>query len=336
MGRKRKNKNKFSIDRFVISIVITLAILAYIFVFEPNINLDFLISNQSAEVDATSISYDDLQIDSSKFNVLYLYVGQADSAFITIGEKTMLIDAGNDSDGDYIVQFLTDQGISKIDYLIGTHIDEDHIGGMDEVINAFEIGHLYMPYSTSDKTTYKNVKSAIEKKGSKIENVKIGDNFKLDSVACKVMSVDNTEKESSNDSSIVMQLTYKNNKFLFMGDLSETGESKINWEDVDVLKVGHHGSNSSSSESFLKQVKPEYSVISDGVDNKYGHPGESTLKRLNNIGTAIFRTDTQGTIWITSDGDNIEVKLVDINLDGATQNSTSCWPLKSYDYEMCA
>lgn len=322
-----KNKGKITTEKIIINIILIIGILVGVFAFQPEFDKNF--------VEAKKISYQELQIDKDKLNVLYLNVGQADSIFITQGDTTMLIDAGNDADGDYVVNFLKDQGIKKLDYVIGTHADEDHIGGMDEIINAFEIGHFYMPYVTTTKVTYKNIQKAINQKGYKIENINIGDTFNLSEVNCKVMSVDNKEKETTNDSSIVIQMNYKDNKFLFTGDMSETIEKTIKWEDIDVLKVGHHGSSSSSCSSFLKQIKPEYAVISCGIDNKYGHPTDAALDRLEKIGSAVFRTDKQGTIWIISDGINIEVNQIDISLDGNSVK-TSYLQSKSYEYKICA
>ena len=204
-------------------------------------------------------------IDQNKLNILYFDVGQADSQLITYKEKTLLIDAGNIKDGEKLVNGIKNLGITKLDYVIGTHVHEDHIGGMSYIIDEFKIGEFYLPYNT--KTTsnyYKTLLTSLMKKEVGITEANIGDKIQLEDIVCEIMSVDNSEPEDANNSSIVVQINYGNLKYLFMGDATSKNEKSRNWEDIDVLKVGHHGSNTSSSEEFLNSILPEIAIISVG------------------------------------------------------------------------
>lgn len=229
----------------------------------------------------------------------------------------MLIDAGNVEDGENIVNQLKSLNISKIDYLIGTHIHEDHVGGMDKVVDAFDIGTIYMPYNESSTAKYyERLLTSIQTKGLKLTKVEQGSSFSVGEVNCTVKHVDHTEPTEPNNASIILQLDYKNHKYLFMGDAEKQVEQSANWEDIDVLKIGHHGSGTSSSQEFLNQVKPEIGIIQVGEGNTYGHPKEETLNRYNQMGTKIYRTDTDGTIHLIDDGENISIEKLEISLDG--------------------
>ena len=248
-------------------------------------------------------------------DIYYFDVGQADSIFLRCDDQNMLIDAGNNADGKLIVNELKSMGIDTIDYLIGTHAHEDHIGGLDDVIDNFNIENFYMPSKEYTSATYKSVLKSAENKNLEIVAPKIGDKFTLGSATCEVMSIDNDAKEL-NLTSIVIEVTNGDNKFLFTGDAEIENEEKRLWNDIDVLKVGHHGSRTSTSEDFIEQTKPEVAVISLGEGNSYGHPHKETMDLLNEYNVTIYRTDTQGTIHITSDGENYNIETLDIHLDG--------------------
>ena len=261
---------------------------------------------------------ENIAIDKNKLNILFLDVGQADCQLILYKGKSVLIDAGNSNDGEYIVNGLKGLGITKLDYVVGTHVHEDHVGGMSFVIDSFEIGDFYLPYNTTSTTSYyKKLLTALTDKEESINEANVGDKWYIEDLGFEIMSVDNSEPENENVSSIVVEMTYGEQKYLFMGDAEDENEEVRNWNDVDVLKVGHHGSNTSSSEKFLNQVLPEISIISVGEGNSYELPKDKILKRLENIDSTIYRTDIDGTIQIVSDGKTNEVIKIDVNFDGS-------------------
>ncbi len=233
----------------------------------------------------------------NNLRVYCLDVGQGDSILITNNNKTMLIDASTNEMGSRVVKYLNDLGIKKIDYLVGTHPHEDHIGGLDNVIKNFDIGTIYMPNVVATTKTFEEVIDAISAKKLKVTSPKTGDKFTVGNAECEVMSIRN-DKDNYNNCSIVIKMDFNNVSYLFTGDAEESVESSRKWPHIDVLKVGHHGSNTSSSKKFLEQIKPEVALISVGQGNTYGHPTQATLKRLSNIGAKIYRTDENGTILL--------------------------------------
>mgnify|MGYP000170117964 FL=1 len=238
----------------------------------------------------------------NNLRVYCLDVGQGDSILITNNNKTMLIDASTNEMGSRVVKYLNDLGIKKIDYLVGTHPHEDHIGGLDNVIKNFDIGTIYMPNVVATTKTFEEVIDAISAKKLKVTSPKTGDKFTVGNAECEVMSIRN-DKDDYNNCSIVIKMDFNNVSYLFTGDAEESVESSRKWPHIDVLKVGHHGSNTSSSKNFLEQIKPEVALISVGQGNTYGHPTQATLKRLSNIGAKIYRTDENGTILLIEKGE---------------------------------
>lgn len=333
MGRRKKNnKVKEAIIFIVLIIGIIIAektgVLKYIDDYIEN--SEFANQIRTAETSNISITpkvkvdeqivesvAENISIEIGKLNILFLDVGQADSELIICNNKTMLIDAGNTKDGEKIVNAIKTLGISKLDYVVGTHVHEDHIGGMSYIVDNFEIGEFYLPYNTQTTSSYyKDLLKSLSNKNLNINETNVGDKIELSNAICEVMSVRNDEPENANESSIVLELTYGNKKYLFMGDAETKNEEERNWNDVDVLKVGHHGSNTSSSINFLNQVSPEIAIISVGEGNSYGLPKEKIVDRLETIGTEVYRTDLDGTIQIISDGNNQELRKIDISLDG--------------------
>lgn len=238
----------------------------------------------------------------NNLRVYCLDVGQGDSILITNNNNTMLIDASTNEMGSRVVKYLNDLGIKKIDYLVGTHPHEDHIGGLDNVIKNFDIGTIYMPNVVATTKTFEEVIDAISAKKLKVTSPKTGDKFTVGNAECEVMSIRN-DKDDYNNCSIVIKMDFNNVSYLFTGDAEESVESSRKWPHIDVLKVGHHGSNTSSSKKFLEQIKPEVALISVGQGNTYGHPTQATLKRLSNIGAKIYRTDENGTILLIEKGE---------------------------------
>lgn len=276
-----------------------------------------LIQNNNIHTETNSFEYANLNINQEELNMFYLDVGQGDSTFITINGSNMLIDSGNAQDGYYIVQFLKAQNIDKIDYFILTHCDEDHIGGAYKILDEIQIGTLYMPNKENDTQTYERLLNAIERNNVNVDKTLKASKetqYAIGNANWKVLSVD--AKNNLNDSSIVIELDYGNNKYLFMGDATTRVEETVEWNEVDVLKVAHHGSNSSTSQLFLEKIKPKYAIISVGKDNSHNLPDIDIIERLKNNNIKIYRTDENNTIWLTSDGTEIYINPLKYNLDG--------------------
>ena len=243
--------------------------------------------------------------------VNYIDVGQGDSIFIELPNKeTMLIDAGEAYKSDSVINYLNNLGIKRIDYVVGTHPHTDHIGGLESVINTFDIGSIYMPNAISTSKTYEDLLTTISNKGLKVKTAKSGvvvlneDNLKLEFIA------PNSDNYSNlNNYSAVLKLTYLDNTFLFMGDAETLSEDEITSEvKADVIKVGHHGSDSSSSVEFVKKVNPEYAIIMVGEGNSYNHPYQSIINRYLSMNAKVLRTDLDGNIICDSDGIDVSCK----------------------------
>lgn len=255
---------------------------------------------------------------NSNLEVYYFDVGQADSILIRENDNNILIDAGNNEDGEKLVNYLkNDLNIEKFNMVVGTHPHEDHIGGLDNVIDSFDIDTILMPNATSTSKTFENVLDSIEKKDYKITVPKINEEFNYNNINIKVLYTGTDEKDLNN-TSIVLKLTYQNNKFLFMGDATSKVEKKLLNEDIksDVLKIGHHGSEYSTTKNFLDKVNPQYAIIEVGKNNTYKHPKEITLDKLNKKNIKIYRTDIDGTIKVVSDGNNLKFETLRTDLDG--------------------
>lgn len=247
---------------------------------------------------------------NAKLKIHYIDVGQGDSEFLELpNNQTMLIDAGNPENGEQIVSYIKGLGYSKIDYLIATHPHSDHIGGMATVVNNLDIGKIYMPKKSTNTKTFEGLLTAIQRKRLKVNAAQAGvDILKVGNLNINMLAPVNITGDDLNQYSAVIMLTYGDNKFLFMGDAGEPSEEQITADvSADVLKVGHHGSNTATSQSFLNKVKPKYAVIEVGKGNSYGHPTANTLSKLQNIGATIYRTDNDGTIIFTSDAKTITI-----------------------------
>lgn len=242
--------------------------------------------------------------------VHFIDVGQADSIFIELpNDECMLIDAGEKDQADKITAYIYNQGYDTIDYVVATHPHSDHIGGMADVVNSFTIKNFYMTAAVHTSQTYANMLIAVENSGADIHNTGAATvildkaNLTIEAVAPQM-----TDGYDLNNTSIVLKLTYGDKRFLFAGDAEKDEEDNIRTNiKCDVLKVGHHGSNSSTSENFLKKTEPSYAVISAGLKNSYGHPDDVILKRLADRDIDVYRTDMQGTIIFTTDGKEISV-----------------------------
>ncbi len=267
--------------------------------------LTFSACSKSKNVENTSVP------DSKNIiKVNYIDVGQGDSELIQVNDKNILIDAGPNESIDKLMNYLSKQNIKKLDYVIATHPDEDHIGGMSSVIKKYDIGEFYAPKKLATTQTFENMVKALKTKNIKINPGKSGMSLDLGkSVVCEMLAPNNDKYTDTNNYSIVVKITYGQSKFLFTGDAEKISEKEMLAKNLDlsadVLKVGHHGSSSSSSKEFLDKVNPKIAIISCGKNNKYGHPHSETIKQLKNRKVQIYRTDVDGSIVLISDGKKI-------------------------------
>lgn len=247
---------------------------------------------------------------SSKVIAHFIDVGQGDSIFIELPEgECMLIDAGESQYGSTVLKYIKDKGYTRIDYLIATHPHSDHIGGLTEVIQGLDIGTIYMSNAVHTTRTYENLLIAIKDKGKKMKRAKAGvEIINTKNVKASFIAPVSDNYSDLNDYSAVVRLDHGDKSFLFTGDATTRSESEITANvSVDVLKVGHHGSDTSNGENFIKKVSPSHAIIQVGKSNKYGHPTQSVVSRLQKHGAKVYRTDEVGTIIVTSDGSSIKV-----------------------------
>lgn len=251
-------------------------------------------------------------VDGQKLKVYFLDVGQgASQLLVTPSGKTMLIDAGNNDKEQVMLDYMKTYHIEKLDVVIGTHPDADHIGGLDKVIDHLPVTAIYMPKVQSNTKTFESLLQSIKNKGLKVKTAKAGLSFDLDDQVHVDMLAPNGTYENTNNMSAVVKVTYGHTSFLLTGDAESESEKDMlaSGADLhaDVLLVGHHGSNSSTTLKFLKQVQPKYAVIQVGKGNTYGHPKSAVLNRLQKQGVEVYRNDQQGTITITSDGKSLHI-----------------------------
>ena len=246
------------------------------------------------------------------FAVHFVDVGQGDGAIVVCDGKTLVIDGGTAENGAKMVEYLQNTlHVSKVDFVIGTHPHADHIGGLPDVIRACKVKKLYSPVDEFEAKPFETMKRAADDKKLKITVPQAGQSFSLGRAKVEFLAplgiYDNV-----NDLSLVVRITYGQTAFLFTGDAERPSEYDMtdSGEDLSatVLKVGHHGSNTSTSYVFLRQVMPAYAIISCGKDNAYGHPHEEVLSRLADEGAVVYRTDECGTIVCRSNGAKVTVR----------------------------
>lgn len=251
--------------------------------------------------------------DGSGLEIHYLDVGQGDSTLILCGGHAMLIDAGDNDRGTAVQSYLESQGVTTLDYVIGTHPDADHIGGLDVVLYKFDCQMVMMPDFEKDTRTYDDVVQTMKQKRYKNTLPEVGTVYELGSAVFTIVAPNGEYGDNANDYSVGILLQHGKNRFLFTGDAEEASEADMleNGIDLeaDVFKASHHGSRTANTEEFLQTVDPDYAVISCGQDNSYGHPHAEVMNRLRAMGISVFRTDEQGTIVAYSDGTEITFNM---------------------------
>lgn len=301
MSRKKTSVSKSDVKgmvsfakRYPVLAVIIAVIIVGVFVF------------QSVQDNANKVT-----IPMDGLYVHYIDVGQGDSELVCCGGEYMLIDAGEPSASDTVVDYLNDHGIEKLDYVVCSHGHADHCGGLDAVVENFEVGTVLTSPYPGDTASYEIFSDAVAAKGLAMIVPELGESYTLGEA--KFEFVGPLEQyDNLNDDSLVMRLEYGDTSFLFTGDMTSKAERDL-LEDganvkCDVLKVGHHGSSGSSSYRFLYEAEPKIAVISCASGNSYGHPHEEALSRLNDCGAEIYRTDLEGSIVIFSNGMEVTKK----------------------------
>jgi competence protein ComEC len=261
----------------------------------------------------TLINSKNTSTNPNEIKVHFIDVNQGDSILIQVNYKNILIDSGPKDGKNKLLEYLTLLNIPQFDYVIATHPHEDHIGNMSYIINNYKVLNFYSPKIDNNTPSFENMAESLSRKNLKIKILKansstinLGENTSFEVFSPNLDSYDNL-----NNYSPIIKISYGNTSFLFTGDAEEDVEEEVLTKNFnlksDVLKVGHHGSSTSTTKAFLASVNPKIAVISVGKNNSYGHPTENTLNKLK--GTKIYRTDLNGNIVITSDGNNIKTSL---------------------------
>lgn len=248
----------------------------------------------------------------STFTIHFLDVGQADAALVECDGRYMLIDGGDSNDSSFIYSYLKDQGADHLDYIVATHAHDDHIGGLSGALNYALVDTVYCSVDNHDSEAFSDFVKYLNKQGKEITVPAVGDTFELGSASVQVIGVDSTS-DSENNSSIVLRIVYGDTSFLFTGDIERYAELTIALSNYElkstVLKVPHHGSDTSTTAILLSEVSPEYAVISVGEGNTNKHPKEDVLNRLDEANVSVYRTDLQGTIICESDGESVTFEV---------------------------
>ena len=294
--RKRKKQIK------LIEIVIAIAIMIFAAIFYPNVQNEITDQNNTI---STSVPIEgELQMHT-------IDVGQGDSILFLQKGRVMLVDTGPRDKSDYVTNYLKQLNITKIDILVGTHAHEDHMGGMAEIIQSFEIGTLYTPDNTNDTITtkwYMDFLDVVAEKKTNWQYPKQLQEFYLGTAKIQVVSAEIDDE--LNNQSIGLKVSFGQTDIILTGDAEVKAEKQMLSSglslEAEIYKVAHHGSDTSTSQEFLEKISPQYAIISVGKDNSYKHPAETVLQRLEERNIEIHRTDEEGDIVLSTDGEKIK------------------------------
>lgn len=266
-------------------------------------------SEQGDSSEHTNGSGEASGVGTEELTVQILDVGQGSAALIRQGDSFLLVDGGDKDYSSYVVSYLKKEGVERLDYVIVSHYDADHLNGVVGVLNAFECKQVLSPDYKADTKVYQSYLRVIEEKNIPVEHPRLGDSYTFADSSFRVVCPASYSYQDANSNSLGIRLSYGDSSFLICGDCTEESEQDVLYKGTDVHSdvyvANHHGSKYSNSEEFLQAVSPSYVIISCGRDNSYGHPGASVMLSIQKLGASLFRTDLQGVITAVSDGSNI-------------------------------
>lgn len=313
-------KKNIKINRIKLaSAIVTFAILFGILLFNVDLDsfigytIDDLIKEEQEYINSDSLKNIDEE-SNDLLKVYFLDIGQGDSIIISKGSESMIIDAGPNSSENKLLKYINELGITKFKYVVGTHIHEDHIGGMEKIISNYDILKVIFPKTTSTTKTFSDFIDSVKAKGLSLTTPKVGEIYYLsDDVRIEIVAPNSEYYDDQNNYSVVIKVSYNNVSFLFTGDAESLSEKEILNNGIDisanVLKVGHHGSTTSTSSKFLDKVNPKYAIISVGAGNSYNHPHQEIITRLSIRNIIVYRTDMLGTIIAKTDGKSLNFEF---------------------------
>lgn len=322
MARRMRKKTKRKITKAVVSLVLVLILAVFGYFFKDELPGGF--PNNDATV-GDSIEGIPAVTDPNYLTVHYIDVGQGDSILVACGGEYMLIDAGETDSEDTVIHYLSNLNIDEIDLVVATHAHSDHIGEMDDVLNAIPAVEVWYPDYRHGTKTETNFLAAVDNCSATLRQPALGETYDLGGATVTVLGPVTDGYEDPNDMSIILLVQFGDDRFIFTGDLEKEDGAETDlveyWEAIDanmlkadVLKVGHHGSSTSTSYRFLRAVAPSYAVISVGEGNEYGHPKQEILEILGQAEVYVYRTDLMGTIVAVSDGENITFGWVNTDI----------------------
>lgn len=283
-------------------------------VFSLVLNVVLLVSC-SITIEDNNLQKENVKItQAGELTISFIDVGQGDSILIkTPGDKYIMVDSGSTNEKDKLYDYINKIGTNSFEVIVATHPHEDHIGNLDNIIDDYKVNAVYMPRASTNTKAFEKLLNSIKQEGLKIKSIEAGVEFVVDDVKFEFLAPNSDSYEDMNNYSGVLKVSYGENSFLLTGDAEKLSEGEIleNGFDLEanVIKIGHHGSSSSSSEKFIEEVNPEYAIISCGKGNDYNHPHRETTSLLNSLKIKTLRTDLNGTITFSSDGVEINYFL---------------------------